>query len=362
MHLRVLDPVYREWPLPWHYFFDINGNDYTYTTNPECTDPVEILITNHMVYTDSLVTLSDAERRYRYGMALYMDVQHTRENILVDQLRDSKWAPPRHYKVTSGYDPCIENNPYFIFNDHYFNLTKAYYLGYHWRPDALSTRFYYTTPADYVVPQWHGEQRQSRIFLAPCYNLGTSRPYRHRLAVHLRDHHLKHGHLGASDLDPALALYAQSQLPQANALQDLLYPDRAYQHRGNAPPHHAYYTDTFVSFYTECVEWGSTVAISEKTFRPLIMGHFILPFSCPGIIDRLKRFYGFRFPDFIDYGYDEEANNDRRFGLYLAEIDRLMSLQNWHNLWNDNRDIIFHNQKIFESRPYDRVDFTRYLA
>jgi len=50
-----------------------------------------------------------------------------------------------------------------------------------------------------------------------------------------------------------------------------------------------------------------------------------------------------------------------RFRAYILELEILMDLKNWPDLWNSNLDIIKHNQDIFYQRPYHRLDFSLYL-
>ena len=127
------------------------------------------------------------------------------------------------------------------------------------------------------------------------------------------------------------------------------------------PAHNEYYAQSFISIYGETIEYGSTIAVTEKTYDPLIKGHFILPFSTVGFVDYLKGI-GFRFPEFIDYHYDTVADDDTRFGHYTQEVCRLLTLDldTWRQHWNDNIDIIEHNKKLFHLRPYDQIDFSKY--
>ena len=122
------------------------------------------------------------------------------------------------------------------------------------------------------------------------------------------------------------------------------------------PPHNEYYKNTFVSIYGETIEQGNSIAVTEKTYDPLIKGHFILPFSTSGFIKFLK-IKGFRFPNFIDYTYDNIVDNDARYLAYEKEIDRLlnMSLNEWKYHWNNNLNLIEYNQQLFRQTAYDRV-------
>ena len=95
---------------------------------------------------------------------------------------------------------------------------------------------------------------------------------------------------------------------------------------------------------------------TEKTYDPLIKGHFVLPFSGAGVIQHLKA-QGFLVPDFIDYSYDNVENLEQRLECYLKEAVRLINipLAEWKNLYKQNLDIVHHNQRHFWLKPYDRL-------
>jgi hypothetical protein len=125
---------------------------------------------------------------------------------------------------------------------------------------------------------------------------------------------------------------------------------------GYMPPHNEYYKNTFVSIYGETIEQGNSIAVTEKTYDPLIKGHFILPFSTSGFINFLKN-KGFKFPEFIDYTYDTIVSDTDRYIAYEKEIDRLLaiSINEWKLHWDNNLNLIKHNKQVFEQTAYDRV-------
>jgi hypothetical protein len=114
-----------------------------------------------------------------------------------------------------------------------------------------------------------------------------------------------------------------------------------------------YYNDSYVSIYIESnTATQELVHITEKTFEPLIKGHFILPFSNPGTIDRLLDL-GFLLPDFIDYSYDNIIDANQRFNTFKEVITNVMTLD-WSNLYIKNKDIIIHNRQQLFNLDYDR--------
>jgi hypothetical protein len=149
-----------------------------------------------------------------------------------------------------------------------------------------------------------------------------------------------------------------------NSTQDILQQTRplSYNYWGYCPPHNAYYQDTFISIYGETIEVGDIILATEKTYDPLIKGHFILPFSTSGFINQLRQ-KGIQFPSFINYSYDEIQDDDRRFNQYQSEIERLLSLsiEIWRQLYDDNIEILHQNQLWFYLKDYERVDLTKFI-
>jgi len=123
-----------------------------------------------------------------------------------------------------------------------------------------------------------------------------------------------------------------------------------------------YYEQTYISIFIEtCTVTyppynnvrNPFQTITEKTFDPLIKGHFILPFGYAGITKDIKN-YGFKFPSWINYEYDEIECDRHRFAAFLEEADRLLNLHinvvESHYVKDFN--MLIHNRQVFWSRPY----------
>ena len=106
---------------------------------------------------------------------------------------------------------------------------------------------------------------------------------------------------------------------------------------GFSPPHNDYYDTSAISIYVETLvyhEKHMTTCITEKTFTPMCKGHFVLPFSTPGTIDHLKLEYGFEFPEWLDYKYDNLLStkddsgiiNSPRWKSYLSTVKSVCEL------------------------------------
>jgi hypothetical protein len=283
---------------------------------------------------------------------------------------------PNTCVITNAWDPNYTSDKV-IYNDFLFNRTKAYYQNYAF---SQSTKlWYYQDRSAYSIPT-QDVNLKTKIFIGPnktwplelqstIYQTDNyqERNIKYRPKIFQKLVELENlGHIGNSHVNKQYFLIPHFVYPNFCAVTELhLVSNRSKlvdqsiktSQLNYSPPHNAYYEDTFISVYGETIEYGTTIAPTEKTYDPLIKGHFILPFSCSEFIKFLK-IKGFRFPEFIDYSYDEITNDEKRFECYSKEVDRLlaMPLDTWQQHWVDYVEIRLHNQHIFETTPYDRVD------
>lgn len=119
----------------------------------------------------------------------------------------------------------------------------------------------------------------------------------------------------------------------------------------------SYYNTSYISVFIESVISEEVMGPSEKTFDPLIKGNFPMIFSSPGTIEFCKNYYGFKFPNWIDYSYDTIQDNDDRFAAFLSSIKTVaeIPINELHTLYNKDRDILDHNRQVFFDRPYDSL-------
>jgi hypothetical protein len=119
-----------------------------------------------------------------------------------------------------------------------------------------------------------------------------------------------------------------------------------------SPVPNQFYLDSYCSLYVEsnCLQ-SDLIHITEKTFDPLIKGHFVLPFTNPGAIQRLRHM-GFEFPDFIDYSFDNIIDPETRFQAVLDQYTEI-TMCNIHKRYSENKHILMHNQQCINSIPYD---------
>jgi hypothetical protein len=325
-------------------WWDINGDDYEFVDR-DYTGTVDFFVLNS--YNSSV--------QFDFKQKLNFRIFHGFEDFVREQCnRRDCWT------ITNGWDPTIDND-HIIFNDFLFNRTKAYYSQYPFSPDTQL--WYYHDAIAYKAPRLTRADAKKKIFVSPGKTYNGTRKYRSQLVSKIKNYK-DLGYIGNRDDDPDLFLYSQAEFPEAFNNIDLLESKTQAQWDawGYSPPHVEYYKNTFISIYGETIEYGNTVMITEKTWDPLIKGHFVLPFSCCNFIQRLRD-VGIRLPGFIDYSYDSEPDTDRRWQLYSAEVDRLlaMDLDTWRQHWNDNLAVLSANQRYFHDRDYDRVDLAQLL-
>lgn len=137
------------------------------------------------------------------------------------------------------------------------------------------------------------------------------------------------------------------------------------QKGGWYPIANKFYNTTILSTYIETItgtydtdEYKDVKykLITEKTYDPLIKGHFILPFAYTGFIEHLKT-YGFLLPDWIDYSYDSIENDEERFVAFTKSLENLLeySIADLLEFFNKDYYILEHNREVFWERPYDSL-------
>jgi hypothetical protein len=315
-------------------WFDLNGDNYTFVDR-DYRDTVDFFILGDRRSSVQINSKKKLKLAIWHGFEDFVREQCDHRDCLV---------------ITNGWDPTI-NNKNIIFNDFLFNRTKAYYSQYPFSPGTHL--WYYQDIAAYKSPQLTLADSKNKIFVSPGNTYNGQRKYRTRLVSKLKSYNTL-GYLSDQDDNPNLFLSTEMQVLHSGL--GVLPPG------GYSPPSSTYYQDSFVSIYGETIEYGNTIMITEKTWDPLIKGHFILPFSCCNFMQRLRD-VGIGLPAFINYSYDTEPDAERRWQLYSAEIDRLlnMDLDTWRQHWNDNLALLLANQRYFQEREYDRVDLAKLL-
>ncbi len=338
-------------------FFDLNDQEYEIFNDP--TLDYDILI--H--------TSKQSPNHIKTKLKLELCIFHNYENQLgfnhFNNPKDADRSSIGTIIITNAVDSTVEHYKWIIHNDFLFNRTKAYYLNYHFKP--TTKLWYHVGELGYKLPAIRDSSTKTKIYIAPNNTyLNTDRKimYRPQLVRILKNQYEHLGYIGNADDDKNLVLHSQSKFPSVQTIEELVNI-KSYVNdnsQGYNPINNQYYLNTFISIYGETIEHGSTIAITEKTYEPFIKGLFILPFSTNGFIAYIRS-QGWQLPNFIDYSYDAIENVESRFLAYCDELHRLLSmpLESWRQHWDNNINLLTYNRELFFQRPYDRVDFARYL-
>lgn len=240
----------------------------------------------------------------------------------------------------------------FLFYDFHWNRQKAYFVDYH--KYDLKNRLW-TGPATSKMFELSEIKRRipyKKILLpGRVYKSREGEPrnrYRQQLHDLIEDRYCHRG-----NPDNGYILY-----PQENTKN--IYNSFTTSEGGWSPISSDYYETSFVSVFVETVTGatgnGVVKSITEKTYDPLIKGHFILPFAYSGIIADIKKI-GFILPDWIDYSYDTIVDVDERFKAYSESVMKIINLSDFDlmDLYEQDSWMLTHNRNLFFLRPYDSL-------
>lgn len=126
------------------------------------------------------------------------------------------------------------------------------------------------------------------------------------------------------------------------------------------------YIDSYLAIILETGNTGAEfygrqndrLIFTEKTLKAIMGGQIYLPYSWFGTdgMDVMKLF-GFKKFKGVDYTYEKEIDQHKKFNLYWEEINRLvsMSYDELKSLWLENKDIIKHNIYNITHWKYPKV-------
>ena len=338
-------------------FFDLNGDEYVVV---EDQSPADILCVMSWPSVDLSVEL---KKKYPHKISVEVDIWHGFENYIefLQQHCKNSGLPyaDNHYLITHIAQGPLDYGPNIIYTDHCYNKAKGAYTNFPYSPDGIPTNV--STFGAFVMPKLKNRSH-NKIFLAPN-RVDTARQdhlVRSRFAIHQLVQS-GYNNLGYTS-DGTSYLHSHADYPYIHDMESLLMaPAPAILNFGGV--HNLYYIDTFISIYGETLEFGNSCTITEKTYDPLAKGHFILPFSTYKFLDMVVA-RGFKLPDFIDYSYDSIEDFDQRLASYIKEAERLLQipLEQWHKLYQENLNLLRHNQLVFHRRDYQTVNLAEILS
>lgn len=286
---------------------------------------------------------------------------HTNQTVLVLNLfhlmdhENNKVVNEKYLKIWKKYLNCRvlmvhsnldEDSSECIFNDILWNRQKAYCTEYDtfnlanraWSKDASKKM--------YILPKFK-KNKNSRLFLSPIriykdFN-HPRMTYRSKLLDLIKN---KNGYY--SDNQNNIVLESEEGIEFNNRLSE-----------GGSwwPVANKFYQSSYISIYVETIlERNKLRSITEKTWDPLIKGHFILPFGYRGLMKDIES-YGFKLPAWIDYSYDNIEDVEQRWKKYSEEVTRIVSLdlEQIRLLWCNDLDLLKYNREVFYSRDYDSL-------
>ena len=244
------------------------------------------------------------------------------------------------------------NYPNHIFYDFYFNMCKAYFFNYSTYDLQWSRLWTMNSSSKAYALKTIKEVRPTKKFLVPNNVRFSTDEFKDCARMELRKI--------TSDDECYFSDFQRGILldPEESENINCYTNDGA----GFIPIANKYYEDSIVSVYIETIG-GSNIqqnqvgAITEKTFVPLIKGHFILPFSAVGFVENLRTHYGFKFPEWIDYSYDSIDNDELRLKAYLKVVTDLkkIPLDSLTRMANNDIDIKKFNRKLIANFPHDSL-------
>lgn len=120
------------------------------------------------------------------------------------------------------------------------------------------------------------------------------------------------------------------------------------------------YENTYFSIVTETLccwaysQEGVTLgrALSEKTFKPILLKHPFLLVSVPRSLQLLKDMGYKTFDECIDESYDDEFDDGKRIYMVAKEVERLcnLSAQELENFLNTCRKITDYNFEVLKNK------------
>lgn len=346
----------------------IEKNKWEFVDNIEEADVVPI----HMTYMSN----GDPNTHHHYSwfkdylkphqVAMFMHLYNCDSHQTPNWYRNSDWHAIRncHDRVvivhTNNHDDCID--PKYIFHDIMFNRQKYYMFDEVDEEVVFTNGFYWTAHANkkvYAVNDLNKDQGfVNKKFLCPnrIYTFG--------------DHFKKHREVRSKFAEQIQKL--DSVYTSDPNIGSFLFPNGWSEKMAESirvtktsgtwyPIGDFYYNSSYISAYVEssidATDESGTYCVSEKTYDPLVKGNFILPFSNQNFVKNLIKYYGFKFPNWIDYSYEEHKDVDKRLEAFFQELHRLnkLSLDTIHNYYMQGRDILVHNRMIIKNRNYDSL-------
>ena len=327
--------------------FEFENTQWTIVDKISESDIVPVLF----AYVDSIAEVVEEMKALGHTnqTVLILNLFHLMDNEnnkIVHERYLEIWKKSLNCRVLMIHSDLNEDSSDCVFNDILWNRQKAYCTQY----DSfdLSNRAWslYATKKMYSIPTFE-KNANRKLFLSPIRiykNFNHLRmTYRSKLLDLIKN---KNGYY--SDNQNNIVLESE---------EGIEFNDRLLSGGSWWPVANKFYQSSYISVYVETIlERDKLRSITEKTWDPLIKGHFILPFGYRGLVKDIES-YGFKLPTWIDYSYDSIDDLEKRWVEYSKEVVRILSLdvEQIHLLWKNNLDILTYNRENFFKRNYDSL-------
>jgi len=116
------------------------------------------------------------------------------------------------------------------------------------------------------------------------------------------------------------------------------------------------YEATFLSIINETLTNDGTLFLSEKIFKPLLVGHPFLVIGNVGTLKYLKSLGYKTFDKWFDESYDEELDFIKRVDKVVKEVNkfRFTGIHTLREIRDDMKDVLEHNTKVFYKQIHDK--------
>jgi hypothetical protein len=331
--------------------FDLQRDKWEYVSDPVHADILPVMV--HHTVDDIIRELRPI---YQGQTIAVLQTYHMQDDQDTEKSTDHliKQFSSLTNRVTIIHQNQRNLNPSSIFYDMMWNRQKAYFIDNMINlldTDLRAIWFFHATEGSYRLNPLVKHREKCVHYLSPSrIHYANSIECRHLARTRLSDvlvsyHGWYSDWLTGKTLEPE-----DSTLTGTVPNTDIMLQTNG----GWLPVANHYYETSYVSMYVETVTNGELSAcITEKTYDPLIKGHFILPFGYSGLI-RDIRCRGFWLPDWIDYSYDNIPDWHTRLTAYLESVRKVceMDLDHLHALWIASVSSLESNRTLFKIRDY----------
>ena len=346
----------QDWLSHTDYFFKIEKNKWIFT---ELISEAKIVVVseNEIVKNPNIADMISEDQIVLFWL-IECSGDHANINCVRNYTQNLDFLK-KHKKTIFVHTNRLDNNdPKYIYNDIMFNREKLYFTEY--SEDMCAYKFWVWSLPQCVyalsdINKTFQDSNKTFLAMTRVRNIESAGPWS------FQDIKLKlQNFLYQMNANMYISDPAKNVVIKTNGWDDdPIFSQIDFKFGGLFSPAGDYYYNTsYVSVGIETIYKSNEIFYpSEKYLDHLIKGNFPLIFSGPNVISNLKKYYDFKFPDWIDYSYDSIDDLEQRFEAYLQSIKKIATipLNELHNLYLQDKHILEHNRNVFFSKPYDSL-------